>query len=48
MNGLAVYSIIGRASSWRLNISPSVPPAMLRNALPETPLKNLATSLGIG
>ena len=40
--GLAVYIIIGVCSSCRENRSPMVPPATLRNALPERPLRNRA------
>ncbi|KAL2058809.1 hypothetical protein ABVK25_000100 [Lepraria finkii] len=44
MNGEAVKIIIGACSSLRTNISPTVPPATPRNALPATPLMNRATS----
>lgn len=43
--GLAVYSIIGAASSLRSNMSPTVPPATLRKALPDNPSKNRAMSM---
>jgi hypothetical protein len=42
MNGAAVYTIIGVDSWSRANMSPTVPPATERNALPATPPKKRA------
>ena len=43
MNGEVVKIIMGACSSLRTNISLTVPPATLRNALPATPSMNRAT-----
>lgn len=43
--GDAVYINIGSCNCSRLNMSPTVPPATERNALPEIPSKNLAMSI---
>jgi len=45
MNGLAVYTIIGPESCSFENMSPTVPPATERKALPASPLKNRPTSI---
>jgi hypothetical protein len=45
MNGLAVYTIIGRESSLFANMSPTVPPATERNAEPARPSKKRDTSM---
>lgn len=45
MKGAAVYIIIGNWRVSRLNMSPTVPPATERNALPDKPSKNLAISI---
>lgn len=43
-NGDPEYTIIGKDNSCLLNMSPIVPPATLRKALPTNPTKKRATS----
>jgi hypothetical protein len=45
MNGLAVYTIIGRLNSAFVYISPTVPPATERNAEPARPSKKRDTNM---
>ena len=45
MKGDAVKIIMGACNSYFVNISPTVPPATLRNALPAMPSKKRDTNI---